>query len=182
MLLVSPELLSAVVGSIYEATYDPTLWAAAIGNLENLFHGSKACFGRYGPDIQANDIVATRPDRAFQLRYLEELAHEQNIFADAIGAAPVGMVYRDHALVGGDRLKRTRLWNEWMAPQDMFGGLGCKVLETGSSYWYFDVQRGHGQAGFEAADAELLRIIVPHLARAAEIGRASCRERVSKQV
>jgi len=171
MLLVSPELLSAVVGSIYEATYDPTLWAAAIGNLENLFHGSKACFGRYGPDIQANDIVATRPDRAFQLRYLEELAHEQNIFADAIGAAPVGMVYRDHALVGGDRLKRTRLWNEWMAPQDMFGGLGCKVLETGSSYWYFDVQRGHGQAGFEAADAELLRIIVPHLARAAEIRR-----------
>ncbi|MDF2114666.1 LuxR C-terminal-related transcriptional regulator [Roseiarcaceae bacterium H3SJ34-1] len=170
MLLVSPESLSAVVGSIYEATYDPTQWAAAIGNLENLFHGSKACFGRFGPDIRANDIVATHIDETFQLRYIEELAHEENGFADAISAAPVGMVYHDHALVG-DALKRSRLWNEWMAPQDMYGGLGCKVLEAGSSYWYFDVQRGYGQASFETADAELLRTIVPHLARAAEIRR-----------
>jgi DNA-binding CsgD family transcriptional regulator/PAS domain-containing protein len=171
MLSVSRELLSGAIGSIYEATYDPTRWNAAIGNLENLFQGSKACFGRFGPDIQANDIVATRPDPTFQRRYIEEFAHEQNGFADAISAAPVGLVYRDHALVGGDRLKRSRLWNEWMAPQDMFGGLGCKVLESGSSYWYFDVQRGSGQADFEAADAELLRLIVPHLARAAEIRR-----------
>ena len=171
MILVLPEVLSAVFGSIYEATYDPTLWVTALGNLEGLFHGSKACFGRYGPDLQTNDVVATHPDRTFQRRYVEELAHEQNIFADAIGAAPVGMVYNDHALVGGGRLKRTRLWNEWMAPQDMYGGLGCKVLESGSSYWYFDVQRGRRQAAFEARDAELLGIIAPHLARAADIRR-----------
>jgi DNA-binding CsgD family transcriptional regulator/PAS domain-containing protein len=171
MVSVSPQLLSDVVGSIYEATHDPARWAAAIGNLENLFHGSKACFARFGPNIQANDIVATRSDPAFQLRFVEEHAHEPSVLADAMAAAPVGMVYNDHALVGGDTLKRTRFWNEWMAPQDMYDGIGCKVLQSGSSYWYFDVQRGHGQPAFGGEDAELLRIIVPHLARAADISR-----------
>jgi DNA-binding CsgD family transcriptional regulator/PAS domain-containing protein len=171
MISVSPQSLSGVIGSIYEATCDPALWAAAVGNLENLFHGSKACFGRCGPDIQANDIVATRRDPAFERCFFEEYAHQPNAFVDAVNAAPVGMVYQDHALVGGDTLKRSRFWNEWMAPQDMYGGIACKVLQSGPSYWYFDVQRGRGQAGFEAEDAELLRLILPHLARAADISR-----------
>jgi DNA-binding CsgD family transcriptional regulator/PAS domain-containing protein len=172
MVLVSPELLSGAIGSIYEATYDPARWVAAIENLENLFHGSKACFGRSGPDIQANDIVATRPDTEFQRRFVEDQdAFQSNAYLDALIAAPVRMVYRDHALVGGDTLRRSRLWNEWMAPQDMYGGLGCKILQSGPSFWYFDVQRGRGQEHFEAEHAELLRLIVPHLARAAEIRR-----------
>lgn len=172
MVFVSPELLSGAIGSIYQATYDPTLWAAAIGNLEKLFHGSKACFGRCGPDIQANDVVATRPDTEFQRRFLEEQhAFQSNAYIDALTAAPLRMVYRDHVLVGGDTLKRSRLWNEWMAPQDMYGGLGCKILQSGPSFWYFDVQRGRRQEHFEAEDAELLQVFVPHLVRAAEIRR-----------
>jgi hypothetical protein len=46
-----------------------------------------------------------------------------------------------------------------MAPQDMYDGIGCEVLQSGSSYWYFDVQRGNGQPAFDGEDAELLRIL-----------------------
>ena len=169
MISITPERLSGVIGSIYEATHDPTRWAVAIGNLENLFHGSKACFGRNGPDIQADDTVATRPDPEFQRRFVEEHARQPNAYVDVLVTAPVRMVYRDHALMGGDTLKRSRFLNEWMAPQDMYNGLGSKVLQSGPSFWYFDVQRGRHQEQFEATDTELLQVIVPHLARAAEI-------------
>lgn len=171
MIDVDPSVLSNVIGSIYGAAYDPTRWAGAIGNLENLFHGSKACFGRFGPDLQQNDVVATQVDPVFQRRYFEEHIYQPNILADAITDAPVGTVYGDHAIVGGDKLRRTRFWNEWMAPQDMYGGIGSRVLESGPSYWYFDVQRGRGQEVFKVQDTELLQTIVPHLARAAEISR-----------
>ena len=127
--------------------------------------------GRFGPDLQPNDVVATNTDPAFQRRYIEEHAYLPNVLADAMTAAPVGLVYSDHVLAGEDRLKRSRLWNEWMAPQDMYGGIGCKVLESGPSFWIFDVQRGRTQAAFEKADAELLSAVVPHLARAVEISR-----------
>jgi DNA-binding CsgD family transcriptional regulator/PAS domain-containing protein len=171
MVPVSPELLSNAIGSIYDAAYGPTTWNAAIENLSRLFDGSKACFGRIGPDLQPNDVVATNVDPAYQRRYIEEHAYLPNVLADAIAAAPVGVVYSDHALVGDGALKRSRFWNDWMAPQDMYDGIGCKVLESGPSFWIFDVQRGRAQAAFETADAELLNVIVPHLARAAEISR-----------
>jgi DNA-binding CsgD family transcriptional regulator/PAS domain-containing protein len=171
MVPVSPALLSSAVTSIYDAAYGPGTWDAAIGNLGRLFHGSKACFGRFGPDLQPNDVVATNNDPAFQRRYIAEHASPSNVLTDAMIAAPVGLVYGDHALVGDGALRRSRLWNEWMAPQDMHDGIGCKVLESGPSFWMFDVQRGRTQAAFEAADAELLGVIAPHLARAVQIGR-----------
>src|ERR1700742_4796488 len=122
MVPVSPALLASVVTGIYDAAYGPGTWDAAIGNLDHLFHGSKACFGRIGPDLQPNDVVATNTDPAFQRRYIEEHAYLPNVLTDAIAAAPIGRVYGDHALVGDGALKRSRFWNEWMAPQDMYGG------------------------------------------------------------
>lgn len=171
MITASPELLADVIGSIYDAAYGPATWGVAVGKLDNLFHASKACFGRSGPDLQANDVVATNIDPVFTRLFFEEHADAQNEFGEALSAAPVGRVYSDHALVGENRLRHSRFWNEWMAPQDMYGGLGCKLLESGSSFWYVDIQRGSKQAAFETADAELLRVIAPHLARAAEIRR-----------
>jgi DNA-binding CsgD family transcriptional regulator/PAS domain-containing protein len=171
MFPVSPSLLGNVVTSIYDAAYGAGTWNAAIGNLEHLFHGSKACFGKFGPNLQPNDVVATKIDPAFQRRYIAEHASPSNVLADAMIAAPVGLVYGDHALVGDGALRRSRLWNEWMAPQDMYDGIGCKVMESGPSFWAFDVQRGRTQAAFEAADAELLGVIAPHLVRAVQISR-----------
>jgi hypothetical protein len=53
-------------------------------------------------------VVATRPDLAFQFRFVEEYAHEPSVLADAMAAAPLGLFYNGHNLVGGDALKRTR--------------------------------------------------------------------------
>lgn len=169
MVPVSPERLSDVIGSIYEAAYNLTTWDAAVTNLQTLFHGSKACLGKFGPDLQENDVVAPNVDPVFQRRYIEE--HASNVLGDAMSDAPLGIVFHDHALVGGERLRRSQFWIEWMAPQDMYAGIGCKVLESGPSFWCFDVQRGHRQPGFESSDVELLQTLVPHLGRAVEIKR-----------
>src|SRR5215213_10114828 len=118
MIAASPGLLADVIGSIYDAAYGPATWDVAIGKLDNLFHASKTCFGRSGPDLQANDVVATNVDPVFTRLFFDEHADAQNEFGEALSAAPVGRVYSDHALVGGDTLRQSRFWNEWMAPQD----------------------------------------------------------------
>ena len=168
---MSPELIARTIGSIYEAAYDPTAWQANLANICNLFHGSRACLVRIGPDLSSNDAIATSLDPTFQRRYVEEHAGEPNVFSEAVFSVPVGLVYNDRTLVGPKRLRRSRFWNEWMAPQDMYGGLGSKLLQSGPSIWFFDVQRGRNQAAFEPGDADLMRQLVPHLSRAAEISR-----------
>lgn len=167
----SRKVVSTIVGEIYEAAYEPSAWPGVVDALMALFHGSKACLVRVAPDMRPDDAIAANTDPTFMARFQEEFGDEPNLLLEAATAAPVGLVYRDHELVGPERLRSSRFWNEWMAPQDMYGGLACKLLASGASSWMFDVQRGRKQAAFDAADAELFELIVPHIRRAVEIGR-----------
>lgn len=169
MILVSPERLSTAIGSIYEAAYSPTRWGSAIEGLGDLFHSSKTCICKLGAQGLAEDAVTTNPDPAFIRKFFEEHAAEPNVLSKAVSTVPIGTVYSDHALVGGDALRRSRFWNEWMAPQDMYGSISSKLPVNGQFPWVVDVQRGRNQAAFTASDAALLEILIPHLARAAEI-------------
>ena len=168
---ISSETVSSVIGDIYEAAHDHTAWLRAIENLRRMFDGSKACLVRVGPNLQLSDSVAANTDPEFTTRFINEFADEPNVLKDAVMAAPVGLIYGDHALVGHERLRATRFWNDWMAPQDMYGGLACKLFASGSSSWFFDVQRGRNQTAFDAADVKLFRAVAPHIRRSVEIGR-----------
>ncbi|MBW7974077.1 helix-turn-helix transcriptional regulator [Bradyrhizobium sp. BR 10289] len=161
----------ACVGSLYQAAYDPVSWPDAIESLRELFNGSKACLVRTGPERGPGDLIAPNNDPAFQDRYIAEFAGEPNIVESAIARAPVGTAYSDLDFIGRETLRTSRLWNEWMAPQDMYGGLTCKLITSRQSSWFFDVQRGRNQTAFDAAELELLNMVSPHLARAVEIGR-----------
>jgi DNA-binding CsgD family transcriptional regulator/PAS domain-containing protein len=165
------DALSTVIGDIYHAAYDPAAWPGAVEALRGMFHGSKACLVRVGPNRQPADLIAPNGDPVFQRRYLEEFTQGPNVLERAVAGVSVGAVYHDHALVGRDRLRASRLWNDWMAPQDMYGGLACKVLASGSSSWFFDIQRGRHQQEFCAADMALFECLGPHIQRAVEIGR-----------
>ena len=169
MILVSPERLSTAIGSIYEAAYSPTRWDNAIGELGDLFHSSKACICKLGVKGLAEDAITTNPDPVFIRRFFEEHAAEPNVLSKAVSTVPIGSIYSDHALVGGDILRGTRFWNEWMAPQDIYGSISCKLPVGGPFTWIMDAQRGRNQAAFTANDAALLEILIPHLARAVEI-------------
>jgi DNA-binding CsgD family transcriptional regulator/PAS domain-containing protein len=163
--------ISACIGGIYEAACHPAAWPAAVESLRRLFHGSTACLARTGPDLRPSDAIAPNNDPVFQHRYIHEFADEQNVVEAALARAPVGLVYNDIAYIGPKKLRDSRLWNDWMAPQDMYGGLTSKLLASGQSSWSFDVQRGRGQSEFDGREVKFLELLSPHLRRAIEINR-----------
>jgi hypothetical protein len=65
MINVDPALLSAVISDIYDTAYHPSSWRVAVEGVRKLFHGSKACVQRVGPDIGPADVVTTNPDPVF---------------------------------------------------------------------------------------------------------------------
>ncbi len=170
MIDIQPELLSRVIADIYEGAYNQSAWHDTVESLCGLFHGSKACLARIGPDLQPGDSITTSFDPKYHQLYVDELANLTNPLTDAVIAVPIGTIYHDHT-IAGDALKRSRFWNEWMAPQDMYGGIASKLMVSGPSFWMFDVQRGRHQERFDANDAELLQYLAPHLVRATKISR-----------
>lgn len=169
MSVVGPDQISRAIGSIYEGTADASAWPRTIEQLRLLFNASRSCLARFGPDIGPGDVINPTLDAEFQSRYVAEFAGTSTELADALNGAPTGEILLEEALVGTERLHRSRFWNEWMAPQDMYDGLGTKVLTLGSSFWYLGLHRGRQQAPFEAGDVELMRLIASHLTRATEI-------------
>lgn len=164
------KIISEVIGNIYESIYDPGRLNTVIASLQSMFHGSKSCFQRYGPDVGPQDTITTFDDPAFTSR-LPAYIEPSNVLTMALNTAPVGAAYVDETLTGRDKIQRSRFWNEWMAPQDMYDGLGCKLMQTGDSFWFLDIRRGRNQPLFEASDTVLLDLIAPHLARATQISR-----------
>ena len=164
--------MSILIGAIYDAAHDPLAWPVALETLRETFNGSKACIARNGPDVGPNDHFSSACDPAYIQKFIREHAGQANPLADAIAGAGIGEVYSDHRLVGHEAMRQSRFWNEWMAPQDMYGGLGCKLVASGPSYWFVDVQRGRNQPAFDAGEAACLDQLVPHIDRAARIARA----------
>lgn len=163
----SVDAVTSTVDSLLAGALDSAQMPVAIERLRQLFDGSKACLARLGPGLSATDAVATNSDEAMQRRCYEDLAEDFMLFAESLRSVPIGTVYRDDALFGEAALRSSRAWREWMAPQDMFGGLGCRLAEIGPSQWFFDVQRGQRQAPFDAEDAALLQQLAPLLRRIA---------------
>lgn len=159
----------ATIDSLLLGAYDADQMAAAIERMRQLFDGSKACFARVGPDLGPNDAVATNPDTAMQQRFCGDLADEFSSFGLELSRLPIGKTYIDSEFFGADRLRSSRFWREWMAPQDMYCGLGSRLAEAGPSFWFFDVQRGRNQKAFDAEDTALLERLTPIMTRVAEL-------------
>jgi DNA-binding CsgD family transcriptional regulator len=163
------EAVTGAIDALYAAAYDCELMPATVERLRQLFDGSKACFMRLGPNLSAADAISTECDPEFNRRYVEEFGHEVNTYSQAFTALPVGTIYSDHALLGAKQLRSSRVWNEWMAPQNMYSGLGCRLFAAGPSSWFFDVQRGRGQAEFDSADVALCKMLAPTLMKVTEL-------------
>jgi DNA-binding CsgD family transcriptional regulator/PAS domain-containing protein len=163
--------ISDILGVIYGAASGEAEWLTAIAGLRDLFGGSSANFVRHGPDIGPQDLIATETDPVFQERFVAEFASETNPFIQRAMQAEAGKVFTDRTLFDREELRASRYWNEWMAPQDMYSGMFCKVWASDTSIWAFNVQRGCKQEEFGRAEVALLERLLPHLNRAMRISR-----------
>jgi DNA-binding CsgD family transcriptional regulator len=171
MSVPSIDTVIATVDSLLEGALDHARMPAAVEQLRQLFDGSKACLASLGPGLSPADAVSTNSDEAMQRRCYTDLSDEFLRFGDALRAVPVGTVYRDGDLFGLEALRASRGWREWMAPQDMYGGIGCRLSESRTRQWFFDVQRGQRQEPFGPSDVALLQRLTPLLRRVSMLSR-----------
>lgn len=161
----------ATMDSLLAGALDSEQLPAAIERIRTLFGGSKACFARFGPDLGPDDAIATDSDPGLQARCYGDLAPEFATYANVVATVPVGQIYRDDDLFIRGQWRRSRVWREWMAPQDMYGGMACRVLQDEASFWLVDVQRGQNQPRFDAEDQALFERITVLIRRIGTLQR-----------
>ncbi|MBN9441566.1 hypothetical protein [Bosea sp. (in: a-proteobacteria)] len=165
------DTVMAAVDQLMAGAMDEAQMPAAAETLRQLFNGSKACFAGFGPHPDDWVSYATNVDETLQARCFGDLAQDFIEMGLALRHIPLGRVYLDHEVHGREALQRSRVWQEWMQPQDMYGGMACRLAENGEAFWFFDVQRGRQQEGFDRDDVALLARLYPVLRRIADIRR-----------
>lgn len=148
------DMVTGAIDGLLDAALDFRQMPAAVGRICHLFDGSKACLGYFGPESHPNDAITNVSDPDLNEFLYRELMPDAARFAARVASVPIGSAYRDQILFGGD-LRDSRLWREWMAPQDMYGGMASRVLDVDGAFWMFDIQRGRRQEAFDAAEFAL---------------------------
>lgn len=165
------DTVMSAIDQLLVGAMDEGQMQAAAETMRQLFNGSKACFAGFGPSADDWTSYATNPDPALQERCFGELAPDFIEMGGALRDIPLGEIYHDHDVFGAETLRNSRVWQEWMRPQDMYGGMACRLAKNGQAFWFFDVQRGRRQEGFDAEDIALLDKLYPVLRRVIELRR-----------
>jgi DNA-binding CsgD family transcriptional regulator/PAS domain-containing protein len=165
------ERLSALIGDIYDAALDPTLWPTVLANCIGFIGGSAAA-------IFSKDAASKTGDVAYHVGiepHYERLYFEKYIKLDPLTVghyfAEIEKPVAVADILPYDEFVETRAYREWGQPQGFVDVLNVALDKTPTSAAMFCVFR-HKRNG--RVDDEMRRhmaLLVPHIRRAVLIGR-----------
>jgi len=162
------ELVSALVGQIYDAALEPSLWPAVLGQLASYVGGSAASL--YAKDVTARSVEIYYDDGgldpAWVARYRDEYIRYdpttvRQFFAEAGQSLTTADIMPYREFLG------TRFSAEWAQPQYLVDSLTAVLDKSGPAMAMFTVFRERGDGVTDGAVRRRMDLIVPHVRRAA---------------
>ena len=166
------EKLSSLIGDIYHAALDPSLWAGVLHRARQRVGGSAAA-------VLVRDTATGRLDACYddggldphyRQLYVEEYA-ELDPFATGRLSAAIEEPVSAADLLPCEEFHKTRFYKEWARPQGLVDFV-CAVLDRQATRAaMFGIFRHRRDGLADAETRRRMRLIVPHIRRAVAIGR-----------
>jgi DNA-binding CsgD family transcriptional regulator len=163
---------SALVGDIYDAALDPSLWTPVLEKISAFVPGVYAnIFIQDANNRFANSIFSWGIDPVYFRSYLETYAKLNPAFPAAFFSG-VGEVFSVYDLCDPDQAVRSRFYKEWAIPQGVGDNVAAILEKSATSCALIAIPQplSEGRAGAGVRDR--MRLIVPHVQRAVLIGKA----------
>ena len=166
------EDLSILIGDIYDAALDATLWASVLGKARDFVVGHSAVLFAKNASSKIGNVFYEdgRIEQHYTRSYFEKYV---KLDPSTTGQffAEVGEPISTEDLIAYDEFLETRFYKEWVQPQrlvDFATTVLDKSTTTAALFGVFRHER-HGLVDDEMR--RRLRLIVPHLRRAVLVGR-----------
>jgi DNA-binding CsgD family transcriptional regulator len=165
------ERLSALIGDIYDAALDPTLWPTVLANCIGFIGGSAAA-------IFSKDAASKTGDVAYHVGiepHYQRLYFEKYIKLDPLTVGHYFAEIEKPVAVGDilpyDEFLETRAYREWGQPQGIVDVLNVALDKTATSAAMFCVFRHKRDGRVDDEMRRRMALLVPHIRRAVLIGR-----------
>jgi DNA-binding CsgD family transcriptional regulator len=166
------EQLSALIGDIYDAALDPTLWV-------DVLRKTRAFIGGWAIALSWKDAVAKRGGSYFaeggQDPHYHQLYFEKYIKFDPFTMTQFVVEVEEPKsfldVLSYDEWIQTRIYREWARPQGIVDALMCLIDKSATSVGFLVVFRSERDGFIDDATRERARLVIPHIRRATLIGK-----------
>lgn len=165
--------LSAVIGDLYDAVLDPSLWSVVLGEARDFVGGSAAAI--FAKDAAATTLTVFHHDGGIDPHYTQ-LYYERYMALDPSNTAhffsTVGEPISTADFIDYDEFHETRFYKEWAKPQGLVDFITVALEKSMTSAALFGVFRKTQEGIADDDSKRRMRLIAPHIRRAVLIGKA----------
>jgi DNA-binding CsgD family transcriptional regulator/PAS domain-containing protein len=157
----------ALVGLMYDAVLDASLWSAVLEGIADLTDSAAALIHGFSVDREMytfHDLGRIDPD----CKRRHELYHVANPWMRSSRFA-AGRVVRSDDLIPLAQLKRTAFYDDVLRPQSIAHGTIVNVISRPDFRISINVERSETKGPFSERDIAVLNSLLPHLRRASEL-------------
>ena len=166
------EQLSAVIGEIYDAALDPGCWPLALDSARDFVGGQVAnIYWHDSVRPVGNNFCQVGISPEWERVYFETYLPLNPLQPYQI-FCPIEEVHAGSEFMSFEEFSKTRFYREWAAPQGLVDAAFANLERLPTSSVGFSIMRGkqHGLIDDEAR--RRMKLVVPHIRRAALISKA----------
>lgn len=171
-MLPSKQELSNLLGTVYDAASDPSLWATFTEKLARRTKSTSAALlvQVFGQGLYSLSNSWRLPERF--VREYQEHYHSLDVWAEVVFLRkPSGYICTSQSLCPLPNLKRTEFYNDSLAHGNIEHGMFALAENSKSCLASVCLYRDKSRTEFTDSDLRILEFIAPHLQRAFKLHR-----------
>jgi DNA-binding CsgD family transcriptional regulator len=171
-MIAETEILSDLIGTIYDTTLDRALWIDVLKRSAAFVGGAmSSLYSKNAARKTANPVLLWNPrfDAAGVPSYFDEYARIDPMTTCQF-RFDVGEIYSVEDCMPYAEFVQTRIYKEYGRPQGLVDQFATTLDKSASSFSLFAVFRSEEQGLVDAEMRRRMRLIVPHVRRAVLIG------------
>ncbi len=162
--------LSALIGRIYDAALDETLWAGLASEIAAAMASSSTVIATVRPGGLGTQFLSKTENYA--ARAMADWAsyyHQHDVWAARGAELGMGDVWASKDLIADAEFERTEFCQDWCRTLDIFYVVGSVMPVAADQIAIIGIHRGRGGGTYEESDKRRVAQIVPHLRRALQL-------------
>jgi DNA-binding CsgD family transcriptional regulator len=169
--MAQEEQLSELIGEIYDAALDASLWSDVLGKAACFVGGSAAAIYSKSPTAGNGDVYyESGTDPYYRQLYFDKYVNldpstTSHYFADVEQLIATADYMPYHEFL------ETRFYREWARPQGLVDAVTAALDKSVTSVALFGVFRSESQGLVDDEARRRMRLIVPHVRRSVLVGR-----------
>jgi DNA-binding CsgD family transcriptional regulator len=160
------QVLTKLIGSVYDAAGDATLWKPFLGELAKTSHADSAALVMHhlGSEVHTISVAWNmEPDSG---RLYQEHYGSIDVWAMRGRSKPAGYVCTSESLCPSQELASTEIYNDFLVRYGIVHGMFGLVENRAPRWASVSLYRGLSSSEFRTSDLDILNLLIPHIQRA----------------